>query len=91
MPIVQASVPSLAPPQSTAPPATQGSSGGGIMAFVKNNPAVAALGAGAVLIGGYMLLKPKKKTSRGLSGTRKPPAKRTSTKRKSTIKKVTLK
>ncbi|QNR23167.1 hypothetical protein [Croceimicrobium hydrocarbonivorans] len=91
MPIVQASVPPIAPPQSTAPPATQGASGGGIMAFVKNNPAVAALGAGAVLIGGYMLLKPKKKTSRGLSGTRKTPTKRTSTKRKSTIKKVTLK
>ena len=88
MPIVQASLPPLAPPQSTA---AQGSSGGGIMAFVKNNPAVAAVGAGAVLIGGYMLLKPKKKTSRGLSGTRKTPTKRTSTKRKSTIKKVTLK
>jgi hypothetical protein len=88
MPIIQASVPPLAPPQSTA---AQGSSGGGIMAFVKNNTAVAALGAGAVLIGGYMLLKPKKKTSRGLSGTRKTPTKRTSTKRKSTIKKVTLK
>jgi hypothetical protein len=88
MPIIQASVPPLTPIQPTA---AQGSSGGGIMAFVKNNPAVAALGAGAVLIGGYMLLKPKKKTSRGLSGTRKTPTKRTSTKRKSTIKKVTLK
>ena len=88
MPIVQASVPPLAPPQPTV---AHGSSSGGIMAFVKNNPAVAALGAGAVLIGGYMLLKPKKKTSRGLSGTHKTSTKRTSKKRKSTIKKVTLK
>ena len=42
----------------------------GVMAFVKNNPMVAALGAGAIAFGAYMLLKPKKKTrATGLSGT----------------------
>ncbi|WP_421752498.1 hypothetical protein [Croceimicrobium sp.] len=85
MPVVQANAASLVPTQTSA------TSSGGVMAFIKNNPAVAAVGAGAVVIGGYMLLKPKKKPSRGLSGTRKTPTKRTSTKRKSTIKKVTLK
>lgn len=77
-----------------------------VMAFVKKNPVVVAVGAGAVLIGGYLLLKPKKKPSRGLSGTRartrksttrsttrkrKPAVRRTPVKRKRTIKKVTLK
>lgn len=85
MPVVQANAASLVPTQTSA------TSSGGVMAFIKNNPAVAAVGAGAVVIGGYMLLKPKKKPSRGLSGTRKTPTKRTSTRRRSTIKKVTLK
>lgn len=62
----------------------------GAMAFVKKNPAVVAIGAGVVLVGGYMLLKPKKKVKKSLSGTTKKRA-RKSTKRKSTIKKVTLK
>jgi hypothetical protein len=62
----------------------------GVMAFVKKNPAVVAIGAGVVLVGGYMLLKPKKKVKKSLSGTTKKRA-RKSTKGKSTIKKVTLK
>jgi hypothetical protein len=63
----------------------------GVMAFVKKNPAVVAIGAGVVLVGGYMLLKPKK-AKRTLGGVKaKKSRKRKSTKRKSSIKKVTLK
>ena len=65
----------------------------GVIAFVKKNPAVVAIGAGVVLIGGYMLIKPKK-TKRSLAGvkakkTRRKGAK--SRKRKSKVKRVTLK
>lgn len=92
IPTTGASLPGVQPGRAQfIPPNAPTPSKGGFVAFIKNNPAIAAVGAGAVLIGGYMLLKPKKKTSRGLSGTRKTSAKRTSTKRKSTIKKVTLK
>lgn len=62
----------------------------GVMAFVKKNPAIVAIGAGVVLVGGYMLLKPKKKVKKSLSGTTKRKT-RKSAKRKSSIKKVTLK
>ena len=65
--------------QTTTPPATMNTSmqAKGIMAFIKKNPAVAALGAGAVALGAYMMLGPKKKTrSSGLSGTRKTTRKR---------------
>lgn len=76
----------LAPNQ----PATGGK---GLMAFVKKNPAVTALGAGAVVITAYMLLKGKKKSrSSSLSGTRKT---RRTTRRpvskSSSIQKVNLK
>lgn len=90
--IVQSEVPN--PPQSGA--MTTSTEPTGIMAFVKKNPAVVALGAGAVALGAYMLLKPKKKTrGSGLSGTRKTTRKRTSTprtkSRRSSIPKLNLK
>jgi len=62
----------------------------GVMAFVKKNPAIIAIGAGAVLVGGYLLLKPKKKPKRSLSGTKTKRARKKS-KGKTSIKKVTLK
>ena len=62
----------------------------GVMAFVKKNPAIIAIGAGAVLVGGYLLLKPKKKPKRSLSGTKTKRARKKS-KGKKSIKKVTLK
>jgi len=68
----------------------------GLIAYVKKNPAIAAIGAGALALGAYMVLKPKKKTrSASLSGPRKTMRKRTSAtrgkSRKYTIPKLNLK
>ena len=68
------------PEQSAMTPAAMSTTGEakGIMAFVKKNPAVAAIGAGAIALGAYMMLKPKKKTrASGLSGTHKTTRKTT--------------
>jgi hypothetical protein len=46
-----------------------GSSGGGIMNFIKKNPVPAVIGGGLLAFGIYQLVKPKKKTS-SLSGYR---------------------
>jgi hypothetical protein len=47
-----------------------GSSGGGIMNFIKKNPVPAVIGGGLLAFGIYQLVKPKKKTS-SLSGWKK--------------------
>jgi len=61
----------------------------GIMAFAKNNPGWVVAGVGLLGVGGYLLLRPKKKKpSRSLSGPRTP-RKKSAT--RSTIQRVTLK
>lgn len=52
----------------------------GALAFIKDNPMVAVLGAGVLAFGAYTVLKPKKK-SNSLSGVKK---KRTTTRKRST-------
>ena len=99
-PMVQSSVPYMSEQSMT--PAAMSTSGQakGIMAFVKKNPAVAALGAGAIALGAYMMLGPKKKTrASGLSGTSKTTRRTTrktssaarSRSRRSSIPKLNLK
>tara|TARA_B110000902_G_scaffold165090_1_gene188586 strand:+ start:6539 stop:8344 length:1806 start_codon:yes stop_codon:yes gene_type:complete len=99
-PMVQSSVPYMSEQSMT--PAAMSTSGQakGIMAFVKKNPAVAAIGAGAIALGAYMMLGPKKKTrASGLSGTRKTTRRTTrktssaarSRSRRSSIPKLNLK
>jgi hypothetical protein len=61
-------------------PSSSNTSGGGIVGFIKGNPLVAALGAGAIAFGAYKMLKPKTK-AKGLSGA---PARRTAAPRKRT-------
>lgn len=74
-------------PSNTADPKPETN---GMLAFVKKNPAMVAVGAGAVVLGAYVLLKPKKKNTRsGLSGTRRT-TRRKPTQRKS-IPKLNLK
>lgn len=75
-------------------PNQQASGGRGLIAFMKKNPAATALGAGAIAVTAYMLLKPKKRSrSAALSGPRK--TRRTTTRsrsvNRSSIKKVNLK
>ena len=99
-PMVQSSVPYMSEQSMT--PAAMSTSGQakGIMAFVKKNPAVAAIGAGAIALGAYMMLGPKKKTrASGLSGTSKTTRRTTrktssaarSRSRRSSIPKLNLK
>ncbi len=59
----------------------------GLMSMVRGNPGLVAAGAGALIIGGYLLFFNKKKPEprKGLSGPRRTP------RSKKTIQKVTLK
>lgn len=69
-------------------PSEPNSESGGVMAFIKNNPLVAVAGVGILGFGAYKLLG-KKKPARGLSGTKRTPARKTTSKRSTTKRKTT--
>lgn len=74
-------------------------SGGGMLSFIKKNPAIAIAGAGALAVGAYFIFKPKKRGMNGLAGPKKriykrktaSSARRTTSSNYTAIKKLTLK
>jgi hypothetical protein len=67
---IQASEPTVSndiAPDNNSNQSGSGSSGGGIMNFIKTNPVPAVIGGGLLAVGIYQMVKPKKKAT-GLSG-----------------------